>query len=251
MPLYEFPDYDRKSELSVYSRTPLGVTVLLLRLLRERYSATLSGQLNGFNWKPPIGPGKDYKNTEIYIEKWGSQYSEVNNYCPAIIVKRAAFQYQEPPFYGKATVHSPSGATLFIGQMEGGVTVSCYSRQESECEILGNLTYEFFIRGREVIQKTFGLNMCWPNIFTEPNVTEDGNSPQGQKIYRCDIQIRLNFDFNHQRVPMAPLLKEISVHAFLKAEQAQQNSLIVIANTKLTEDVEFAQMLIWDDKSTP
>jgi len=216
MSAYTF-DYNSKNQTDEYSRTPLGITALFLRILRERFSEQVSGQDNALNWRPPTGNDRDYKNTEIYIEKWGSAFAKVENYCPAITIKRAGFNYQQYSFYDKAQYEPHTAHSYAIGQMNGGLLISCFSRKEAECEILGNLVYEFFIRTKEIIQKVFEINTCFPSVLTEISKYEED-----QTVFTSSIQLNLNFDFNHDWVPISPKLQEIMAYIQSDAEQPEE-----------------------------
>ena len=219
-----FP-FDRRSELESFSRTPLGMSNIFLGILRERFSLDYSGQTTGFNWAPTpdLGAESTYKDTELYIERWGALDTKVANFAPAITIKRASQQFQNLSFADMALKELHSGATLNVGQLHTGLIISCFSRTEAECEILSNIVHELFIRCRWIIQKTFELQVCQPTMHSETTVFEE-TQKLDNKIYQSNINLNLIFDYNHASIPLKPLLAEISVT--LAATADEDNTLI-------------------------
>jgi len=205
---FDYPSYDPKKETAVYSRTPLGILNIVLGIIRERFSEAISGQENQFNWKPIPASDREYKQSELYIEKSMNVNSEVSNFAPAVVVKRAAFQFNSLVFEDRIEFTKEVGQRFNMGQMHSGALITCYSRSEGECEILANLIYELFVRGRWIIQKVFELLICNPRVLTE--VTALGETQmEGERLYSASIQLEIVADYNHSNFPIAPKLKEI------------------------------------------
>jgi len=219
-----FP-YSREDEYAPYSRTPLGIVNVFLAILRERFSLDKSGQDNGFNWAPTptIGDTENYKESELYIEKWGSVNVQVSNFAPAIIVKRAALQYTQLVIEDMMEGCPHSDRTWGMGQVHSGISISCYSRAEAECEILANMVFEFFVRTRWIIQEKFIINNCVPRMLTEVQILPE-TSQEDNRLYKADVQLELIYDFNHDWLPMAPVLKEI--YGVIEAEGAHGAALL-------------------------
>jgi hypothetical protein len=222
--------YDPREEYATYSLTPLGIINIYLGMLRERFSPYYSGQDTGFAWvplddqnNPDLGAETDYKRTEVYIEKAAAIHSKIHNFCPAIVLKRAAASFVSPTFEDKATAIPQTGLVREYGQLHSGIAISCYSREEAECEILSNLVWEFLLRARWIIQQKFLIMMSIPRALTEINVMGEGG-PESDRMYKADVMLELVFDFNYSHQPMTPKIKEIAM--LFQASQESEEGIV-------------------------